>query len=85
MNYHTTECSGHSQHGLNAFPFALNLPSQSLTNPHICLPCHSQGLQDVVFDSERTLMVLDEAGAILSRIWCLYEAWKTSLKGGTNS
>ena len=26
-------------------------------------------------------MVLDEEGAILTRIWCLYEAWKTSSKG----
>ena len=34
----------------------------------------------MIFDAERTLMVLDEEGAILTRIWCLYEAWQTSIK-----
>ena len=26
-------------------------------------------------------MVLDEEGSILTRVWCLYEAWKSCLKG----
>ena len=39
-----------------------------------------QGLKDVVEDAKSTLMVLDEEGAILTRIWCLYEAWQTSIK-----
>ena len=34
----------------------------------------------MIFDAERTLMVLDEEGEILTRIWCLYEAWQTSIK-----
>ena len=42
---------------------------------------YQQGLKDVVVSSVQTLMVLDEQGSVLTRIWCLYEAWQTSLKG----
>ena len=30
-------------------------------------------LKEVVADAQQTLMVLDKEGAILTRIWCLYE------------
>ena len=32
-------------------------------------------------DASHTLMVIDDKGAVLTRIWCLYEAWQTSRKG----
>jgi len=38
-------------------------------------------LKEVVEDSVQTLMVLDFKGLVLSRIWCLYEAWNTWRKG----
>ena len=40
-----------------------------------------QGLREVVADASHTLMVIDDKGAVLTRIWCLYEAWQTSRKG----
>ena len=42
-------------------------------------------VKDVVEDADKTLMVLDPQGAILTRIWCLYEAWQTSRKGANDS
>ena len=41
----------------------------------------AQGLREVVADAFHTLMVIDDKGAVLTRIWCLYEAWQTSRKG----
>ncbi|KAG1671285.1 hypothetical protein FOA52_010856 [Chlamydomonas sp. UWO 241] len=38
-------------------------------------------LQEVVSDAEQTLMILDQAGAVLTRIWCLYEAFHSGRKG----
>ena len=40
-----------------------------------------QGLREVVQDAVQTLMVIDDRGAVLTRIWCLYEAWHTAKKG----
>jgi hypothetical protein len=39
------------------------------------------GLKDVIKDAEQTLMVLDPAGVVLTRIWCLFEAWHSSKRG----
>ncbi|GFR47675.1 hypothetical protein Agub_g9420, partial [Astrephomene gubernaculifera] len=36
---------------------------------------------EAVHDAECTLMVLDAEGTVLTRIWCLYEAWQ-SMKAG---
>ena len=41
------------------------------------------GLKEVVEDADKTLMVLDRQDAVLTRIWCLYEAWLTSRAGGS--
>ena len=38
---------------------------------------------EAVHDAEETLMVLDPEGSLLTRIWCLYEAWQSS-KAGDN-
>ena len=38
-------------------------------------------LKEVVEDADQTLMILDREGSVLSRIWCLYEAWHTGKKG----
>ncbi|KAG2495848.1 hypothetical protein HYH03_006087 [Edaphochlamys debaryana] len=35
-------------------------------------------LQNVIKHSSATVMLMDPAGAVLTRIWCLYEAWKTA-------
>ncbi|KAG2427326.1 hypothetical protein HXX76_012521 [Chlamydomonas incerta] len=35
-------------------------------------------LQNVIRHSQATVMLLDAQGAVLTRIWCLYEAWKTA-------
>ena len=42
------------------------------------------GLKEVVEDADKTLMVLDLQGVILTRVWCLYEAWLTSRAGGSS-
>lgn len=34
-------------------------------------------LQDAISCASQTLLCLDEEGLVLSRIWCLYEIWKT--------
>ncbi|KAG2485797.1 hypothetical protein HYH03_015508 [Edaphochlamys debaryana] len=39
-------------------------------------------LQEVVGASEGTLLVLDAAGLVLTRIWCLYEIWQTVRRWG---
>ncbi|KAG1667843.1 hypothetical protein FOA52_011031 [Chlamydomonas sp. UWO 241] len=38
-------------------------------------------LQEVVADAEQTLMIIDQEGAVLTRIWCLYEAFHAGRKG----
>ena len=38
-------------------------------------------LKEVVEDCDQTLMVLDNEGSVLTRIWCLFEAWHTGKKG----
>ncbi len=42
-----------------------------------------QFLKDVLADSERTLMVLDPKGLILTRIWCLFEVWHSTRTGAS--
>ncbi len=42
-----------------------------------------QFLKDVLADSERTLRVLDPTGMILTRIWCLFEAWHSTRAGAS--
>ena len=41
-------------------------------------------LKEVVEDAEQTLMILDKEGSVLTRIWCLFEAWHTGKKGPGN-
>ncbi|KAG1655308.1 hypothetical protein FOA52_007965 [Chlamydomonas sp. UWO 241] len=38
-------------------------------------------LKEVLADADQTLMCLDHKGAVLTRIWCLYEAWQSQRKG----
>jgi hypothetical protein len=38
-------------------------------------------LKEVVEDADQTLMILDKEGSVLTRIWCLFEAWHTGKKG----
>ncbi|GLC46569.1 hypothetical protein PLESTB_001620200 [Pleodorina starrii] len=38
-------------------------------------------LGEAVRNAEGTFMVLDRAGTPLKRIWCLYEAWQSSMAG----
>ncbi|KAG1659926.1 hypothetical protein FOA52_015364 [Chlamydomonas sp. UWO 241] len=38
-------------------------------------------LQEVVADAEQTQMIIDQEGAVLTRIWCLYEAYQAGLRG----
>ena len=38
-------------------------------------------LKEVVEDCDQTLMILDKEGSVLTRIWCLFEAWHTGKKG----
>ena len=38
-------------------------------------------LKEVVEDCDQTLMVLDNEGFVLTRIWCLFEAWHSGKKG----
>jgi hypothetical protein len=40
-------------------------------------------LKEVLADAERTLMVLDPTGMILTRIWCLFEAWHSTRRGAS--
>ena len=49
-------------------------------------PGASQGndlsqLKEVVADCDQTLMILDDKGSVMTRIWCLYEAWHSGRKG----
>ena len=37
-------------------------------------------LKEVVEDANQTLMILDKEGSVLTRIWCLFEAWHTGKK-----
>mmetsp|Transcript_31220 Transcript_31220/g.69446 ORF Transcript_31220/g.69446 Transcript_31220/m.69446 type:complete len:482 (+) Transcript_31220:82-1527(+) len=37
-------------------------------------------LQTVITRVERTLLILDSTGVVLTRIWCLYEIWQTMKK-----
>jgi tetratricopeptide (TPR) repeat protein len=34
-------------------------------------------LQNVIVQSHQTLLVLDDTGQVLRRVWCLFEVWKT--------
>ncbi|KAG1677967.1 hypothetical protein FOA52_001385 [Chlamydomonas sp. UWO 241] len=38
-------------------------------------------LKEVVADCDQMVMVLDSDGKLLTRIWCLYEAWQAGRKG----
>lgn len=38
---------------------------------------------DAVQLAGRTLLVLDMNGTALTRVWCVYELWKTVLSGGS--
>ncbi|KAG1668517.1 hypothetical protein FOA52_012111 [Chlamydomonas sp. UWO 241] len=50
-------------------------------NQHCNLEGELQQLKEVIADAESTLMVVDQAGAVLTRIWCLYEAWQAGRNG----
>ena len=41
-------------------------------------------LREVVTDAKGTLTVMDKRGMVMTRIWCLYEAWHSLQKGNDN-
>lgn len=38
-------------------------------------------LNEVLRQARSTLIMMDEAGSVLKRSWCLYEIWKSSIMG----
>lgn len=75
------------RHGLPTLPWSevfiwLDVLAMNQHRPEdIARPSLLLGLREVGEDALGTLMVLDQVGAVLTRIWCLYEAWQTSCKG----